>query len=84
MLAYSEKDEFYLVSLQLRGIKTILEVTKLIDQDKSNNIWSWLTRQKNLHYEKVKIMPIYCVDVYGYQFISVRDNTAAVFYISLK
>ena len=84
MLAYSEKDEFYLLSLYVRGTRMILEVTKLIDQDKSNKIWNWITRPKNPHYEEAKIIPLYSVDVNGYQFLCVRDNTAAVFYISLK
>lgn len=51
ILAYSQKDEFYLLSLIERGKTVELEVNKLQhDQSKSNKLWGWFTRQKLPHY----------------------------------
>lgn len=61
-----------------------LEVTKLVDQSKPTGIWSWLTRQKPIHYESIKIVLISCVEDNSYNFLCIRDNTAAVIQIFVR
>lgn len=84
VLAYSEKDEFYLISLSERGRMVSLEVAKLVDQQRSSGIWSWLTRQKSPHYESVKIVPICSMEDDSYRFLCVRDNTATILQVFVR
>jgi hypothetical protein len=83
IVAYSQKDEFYLFLLNFSEKQVGLKLVKLNDLDnRSSGLMSWLMRQKPTHYEYVKIFPFLKLEANSLRVLCIRDNTASVLQIT--